>query len=35
MKFINEKGKKINLDDFKVLGNGKCADTYHDDTRVF
>lgn len=35
MKFINEKGKKINLDDFKVLGNGKCADTYHDGTMVF
>lgn len=35
MKFINEKGKKINLNNYTFLNNGKCANTYHNNTLVF
>lgn len=35
MKFINEKGEKINLDDFKFLNHGNCANTYYNNNIVF
>lgn len=35
MKFINEKGKIINLGDFKFLDHGNCANIYYNNNLVF
>ena len=35
MKFINEKGEKINLDDFSFLDHGNCANIYYNNNIVF